>query len=163
VEVKDVIWDFGDGEKAKGDRVGHNFQQRGVFQVKVVVHSQSGAVAQLSKVVRVVETLKLPDLAFDGTPEFGRGQDELRGEVPVSVNLTPRTTLPLVSFTCNLSPSRDLHTHAHCAGSGWEGSAQTHHSYCGTSGIQCLHSHDSRAGSGTAHRSVRCIGDCDPR
>ncbi|PIR49138.1 hypothetical protein COU80_00085 [Candidatus Peregrinibacteria bacterium CG10_big_fil_rev_8_21_14_0_10_55_24] len=99
IAIKDVIWDFGDGEKAKGERVGHNFQQRGVFQVKAVIHSQSGAVAQLSKVVRVVETLKLPDLAFDGSPEFERGQEELRGEVPVSVSLTPRTTLPLVSFT----------------------------------------------------------------
>jgi len=99
IPIKDVIWDFGDGEKAKGDRVGHNFQERGIFQVKARVYAENGEMAQLTKIVRIVENLKLPDLAFDGTPEFVRGGEELKGEVPVSVNLTPRTTMPLIDFS----------------------------------------------------------------
>ncbi|MFA7681935.1 MAG: PKD domain-containing protein, partial [Candidatus Peribacteraceae bacterium] len=98
VPIADVIWDFGDGDKSKGMRVGHNFQRRGVYQVKARVHSEAGEIAELSKVVRVVETLKLPDLKFEGTPEVNNNY-EMRGGVPVNVNILPRTTMPLIDFT----------------------------------------------------------------
>ena len=98
VAIKDVIWDFGDGEIAKGMRVGHNYSQRGVYQVVARIHSEDNEMAQLTEIVRVVETLKLSDLEYEGTPEYNYSEKQLRGEVPVTVNLTPRTTVPLVDF-----------------------------------------------------------------
>ncbi|MCF7844898.1 MAG: PKD domain-containing protein [Kiritimatiellales bacterium] len=95
--IDDVIWDFGDGEKKKGERIGHTFQQRGVFQVSVRVYAESGELAQLSEVVRVVDTLKLPDLSFEGMPDVIN--NKIQGEVPVTVNLTPRTSVPLIDFS----------------------------------------------------------------
>ncbi|MFH0770994.1 MAG: PKD domain-containing protein [Candidatus Peregrinibacteria bacterium] len=96
-DVKDAIWDFGDGsEKARGERVAHNYQKQGSFQMKVQVHAGTGAVAELSKVIRVVESLTLPDLSFEGTPAIENGA--LRGLVPVTVNLTPQTSMPLIRF-----------------------------------------------------------------
>jgi len=97
VPIEDVIWDFGDGEKTKGMRVGHTFQNRGVYQVSARVHAESGEVAQLIKIVHVVDTLKLLDLTFEGTPTVFK--DEMSGEVPVTVTLTPRTSMPLIDFS----------------------------------------------------------------
>jgi len=44
----------------------------------------------------VVEVLRLPDLQFDGFPEVK--SDKLSAEVPVTVDLTPRTSQPLIEF-----------------------------------------------------------------
>lgn len=95
--IDDVIWDFGDGEKKKGERVGHTFQQKGIFQISVRVYATSGELAQITEVVRVVDTLKLPDLSFEGTPAVFN--NAMSGEVPVKVNLTPRTSMPLIDFS----------------------------------------------------------------
>jgi len=95
--LEDVIWDFGDGEKTKGMRVGHTFKKKGAYQVTARVHSESGDVAQLSKVVRVVDSLRLSDLEFEGSPSVYKNVS-LSGEVPVNVNLTPRTSMPLIDF-----------------------------------------------------------------
>tara|TARA_Y100000031_G_scaffold136524_1_gene160681 strand:+ start:2311 stop:4365 length:2055 start_codon:yes stop_codon:yes gene_type:complete len=97
VDLGDVIWEFGDGEKKRGDRVGHTFQQRGVYQVSARVHATSGEVAQLSNVVRVVDNLKLPDLAFDGSHTVD-DKNGIVAEVPVTINLKPRSTMPLIDF-----------------------------------------------------------------
>lgn len=96
-QVQDVVWDFGEGgEKVRGERVSHNFQKRGVFQVTAQVSTESGAVAELTKMVRVVDTFTLSDLEFQGTPTV-QGTS-LSGEVPVTVNLTPVTAMPLIHF-----------------------------------------------------------------
>ena len=95
-EIEDVIWDFGDGEKTKGKRVGHTFKNMGVFQVSARVHAADGEVAQISQIVRVVGRLDIPDLTFESEPPVLRG--ELEGEVPVNVRIVPRTSMPLIDF-----------------------------------------------------------------
>ncbi|KKW40847.1 MAG: hypothetical protein UY90_C0070G0006 [Candidatus Peregrinibacteria bacterium GW2011_GWA2_54_9] len=92
----EILWDFDDGTDAAGDRVGHTFKQKGVYRVEAEVRSMSGSIARLSKTVNVVEVLRIPDLDFDGFPEV-KG-DKMSAEVPVTVNLTPRTSLPLIDF-----------------------------------------------------------------
>lgn len=95
--VKEIVWFFGDGEEAEGARVAHTFRKRGVFPVEVEVRSLSGTVAELSKVVEIVDPLSIADLRFDGTPEVQGGR-KIIGEVPLTVNLRPRTSLPLIDF-----------------------------------------------------------------
>ena len=95
-KLKGVEWDFGDGEVSEGERVGHTFRDRGTFRVVAQVRNEAGDIATLSKVVRVVDTLKLPDLGFDGEPKVEN--QKMSGEVPVTVNLEPRTSVPLIEF-----------------------------------------------------------------
>lgn len=92
----DILWDFDDGQDAIGDRVGHTFKKKGVYRVTAEVRSTSGSIARLSKTVRVVDVLRIPDLGFDGFPEV-KGT-KITAELPVTINLTPRTSLPLIDF-----------------------------------------------------------------
>lgn len=94
--VRVILWTFGDGADARGERVGHTFSQRGVFPVMAEVRSEAGPVARITKVVRVTEDLPLSDLTFSGSPEVKN--NKISGEVPVIVDLKPRTTVPLVDF-----------------------------------------------------------------
>ena len=96
-DLGDIIWEFGDGEKKRGDRVGHTFQSRGVYQISARVHAESGEVAQLSTVVRVVDNLNLPDLKFDGSHTVNE-REGIVAEVPVTISLTPRSTMPLIDY-----------------------------------------------------------------
>jgi len=91
-----VLWSFGDGAEARGERVGHTFTQRGAFPVTAELRSQAGPVAKITKVVRVTEELQLADLTFSGSPEVKN--NVISGEVPVIVDLKPRTTMPLIEF-----------------------------------------------------------------
>ena len=91
-----VDWNFGDGQTAEGERVGHTFDNKGVFPVKAKVRSESGSIANLTQIVRVVDELQLTDLTFDGTPAVQGNR--IVGEVPVNLNITPRTLTPLVKF-----------------------------------------------------------------
>ena len=95
--VRVILWNFGDGADARGDRVGHTFSQNGVFPVTAEVRSEAGPVAKITKIVRVTEDLPLPDLTFTGSPEVKSG-NKISGEVPVIVDLKPRTTVPLIEF-----------------------------------------------------------------
>jgi PKD repeat protein len=92
-----VLWNFGDGAEARGERVGHTFSREGIFSVTAELRSQNGPVAKITKVVRVTPELQLPDLSFSGSPEVKSG-NKISGEVPVTVSLKPRTTLPLIEF-----------------------------------------------------------------
>ncbi|MEI8230642.1 MAG: PKD domain-containing protein [Candidatus Peregrinibacteria bacterium] len=94
--VRIVLWNFGDGGDARGDRVGHTFTKRGVFTVTAEVRAVSGKVAMISKVVRIAEQLQLPDLTFSGNPDVKGGK--IIGEVPVMIDLKPRTSMPLIDF-----------------------------------------------------------------
>ena len=94
--VRVTLWSFGDGAEARGDRVGHTFTQEGVFPVTAEVRSEAGPVAKITKVVRVTTDLPLTDLTFSGSPEVKN--NKISGEVPVIVDLKPRTTVPLVEF-----------------------------------------------------------------
>lgn len=92
-----IAWDFGDGQSAEGPRVAHTFTEKGVFPVNARVTSASGVTAVLQTTVRIVDPLRLGDLTFEGTPEV-RGSS-IQGEVPLSLNLTPKTATPFIEFT----------------------------------------------------------------
>ncbi|MBT3293054.1 PKD domain-containing protein [Candidatus Peregrinibacteria bacterium] len=91
-----VDWDLGDGNKASGDRIGHTFEDNGNYYVTAEVRSNSGVVARVSKTVRVVDVLRLPDLKFVGTPDI-RGR-KISGEVPLQIEVSPETNQPLIDF-----------------------------------------------------------------
>ncbi len=94
--IADVQWDFGDGEKGTGLRVAHTYGQNGNYPVEAKVRSQSGTVAVLHTAVQVVDELVLPDLSFEGSP-LPQG-DTIQGELPLTVNLTPKTKTAFVEF-----------------------------------------------------------------
>ncbi|MBI3331895.1 PKD domain-containing protein [Candidatus Peregrinibacteria bacterium] len=98
-DIREVSWSFGDDREERGAdlrRVGHKFSLPGIYPVTVKVRSASGVLAELTTLVRVTEVLQLPDLTFEGTPDV-RG-DTITEEVPVFINLTAQTSVPLVDF-----------------------------------------------------------------
>ncbi len=94
--VAEVAWDFGDGQKGTGLRVAHTYNENGNYAVEAKVRTQSGVTAVLNTAVQVVEQLNLPDLTFDGSPK-PQG-DTIQGQVPLTINLTPRTNTAFVQF-----------------------------------------------------------------
>lgn len=104
--VFSVQWDFGDGQKEEGMRVSHTFGQKGTFAVQARVRSQSGVIANVSTVVKIVDRLSLNDLRFEGTPEV-RG-NRISGEVPLSIGLRAVTQQPFVSFSWEAPDATDV-------------------------------------------------------
>ncbi len=94
--LQQVEWDFGDGTVDVGERVGHTFNNRKVYQVKASARNLNGQISKTVKVVKVVENLDIPDLSFDGSHTVVSGR--ISAEAPVSISLTPKTTTPLVDF-----------------------------------------------------------------
>lgn len=95
--VYSVQWDF-DGEKTDGKNVAtHTFERNGTFPVVARVRSQSGTIAEVSTVVKIVDKLDLNDLHFDGTPEVKN--NEIKGALPLTLDLTPVTQTPFVQFS----------------------------------------------------------------
>lgn len=92
-----IEWNIGDGKVATGDRVGHTFEKNGNYYVTARVFSSSGSIAKLSKTVRVVEALRLPDLNFTGSHSVSNRK--VTAEVPLSLELKPRTDQPLIDFS----------------------------------------------------------------
>lgn len=98
-DVREVAWSFGDGKEERGAdlrRVGHQFSDPGIFPVSVKVRTGSGQLAELMTLVRATEQLQIPDLRFEGKPDV-RG-DSITAEVPVFINITAQTSIPLVEF-----------------------------------------------------------------
>lgn len=98
--LKEVTWTFGDGTEERGAsllRVGHSFVKPGIYSVTARVRSKTGSLAELATVVRVTETLDLPDLRFDAASSVKGGI--VMGEVPLTVNITPVTAQPLIEFS----------------------------------------------------------------
>lgn len=94
--IANATWDFGNQKTAEGLRVAQVFNGVGTFVVNVTARSQSGSVAKLSKVVRVTNPLEIRDLTFEGNVVRNF---MVEGEVPLTVNLTPVTQQPLISFS----------------------------------------------------------------
>lgn len=95
--LQEVKWDFDDRSPEEvGDRVGHTFRNRKVYQVKASARDFNGRISKVTKIVKVVENLNIPDLQFDGSHQVQ--DDTIRAEAPVSISLTPKTTVPLVDF-----------------------------------------------------------------
>lgn len=95
--LQEVKWDFDDGSPEETDeRVGHTFTNRKVFQVKASARNLEGEISKITKIVKVVEKLNIQDLSFDGSNQVVG--DRITAEAPVAINITPRTTMPLVDF-----------------------------------------------------------------
>ena len=97
--LREIVWSFGDGQEERGAdlrRIGHSFGTPKIYPVTVKVRSQSGALAELTQLVRVTQTLSLGDLRFDGTPKVNGST--IRGEVPVTLDLKAVTSVPLIEF-----------------------------------------------------------------
>jgi PKD repeat protein len=99
--LREVEWDFNDKsalvKTVDQHRVGHTFDTQGTFRVTAKARSKTGETAQAMLLVQVVEILRIPDLTFDGAP--GVVNNKISGEAPLSVSLTPHTTLPLIDFS----------------------------------------------------------------
>ncbi|OGJ66594.1 hypothetical protein A3A67_05670 [Candidatus Peribacteria bacterium RIFCSPLOWO2_01_FULL_51_18] len=90
-------WDFGNQKSGEGLRVAQVYTAVGNYTVSVIVRSKSGAIAKLSKIVRVTNPLDIRDLVFEGKPPVK--DFTINGEVPLTIDLTPVTSMPLVSFS----------------------------------------------------------------
>lgn len=104
--IASASWDFGNQKTLEGLRVAQVFSTVGNFTVNVAVRSESGATAHLSKIVRVTNPLLINDLTFTGSPEV-RG-NEIVGEAPLTVDITPVTSQPLISFSWDIEQSEDV-------------------------------------------------------
>ncbi len=97
--IREIIWDFGDGKEERGTdlfRAGHTYDEVGIYPVVIKARSASGALAELNQIVRVTQTLQLQDLRFEGTPAVVN--NKIQGELPLFVEITPKTGIPLVTF-----------------------------------------------------------------
>ena len=94
--VQDILWDFSDGSKDVGDRVGHTFREKGLFPVLVEIRSKNGQIAKITKTIKVVDSLMISDLTFDGSHQVNG--DIINATAPVAIDLTPKTSMPLVNF-----------------------------------------------------------------
>lgn len=103
--IASASWDFGNQKSGEGLRIAHVFNAVGAYNVVATVRSQSGSIAKLSKLVRVTNPLDIRDLSFDGSPAVK--DFAVEGQVPLSVELTPVTSQPLISFSWDVSKNAD--------------------------------------------------------
>ena len=95
--LQEVTWDFDDSsEEETGERVGHTFRSRKVYQVKAKARNMNGDIAKAIKLVKIVENLVIPDLVYDGSHTVAG--DTIVAEAPVAITLTPKTNMPLIDF-----------------------------------------------------------------
>jgi len=95
--IASASWDFGDQKTAEGLRVAHQYAAVGSYTVTASVRSKSGAIAKLSKLVRVTQPLDIRDLSFEGSPAVSNFSVE--GAVPLTIDLTPVTLQSLINFS----------------------------------------------------------------
>lgn len=95
--VASATWDFGNQKSGEGLRIAQVFSAVGSYNVSVAVRSQSGSIARLNKLVRVTNPLDIRDLSFTGKSTVK--DFTVEGEVPLTVELTPMTAQPLISFS----------------------------------------------------------------
>lgn len=101
--LSNVLWDFGNRKSAEGVRAVQVYTDPGTYTVTASIRSQTGALAKLTKIVRVTKPLQIPDLTFEGTPPVRSFTVE--GHVPLAIDLTPVTSQPLVSFSWDIPSS----------------------------------------------------------
>jgi PKD repeat protein len=90
-------WVFGDGQRGDGNVTTHTFQQNGSYAVMARVRSQSGEIAEIPTLVKVVDRLTLNDLRFEGSHAVV--SNKISGEAPMSITLKGVTNTPFVSFS----------------------------------------------------------------
>lgn len=106
--LQEVVWDFADGTREVGDRLGHTFDARGTYQVRAEARNLDGEIARVTKVVRVVNSLKIPDLSFEGSHPVENNR--ITAQTPVVISLTPKTSLPLVNFFWEAPNASEVHS-----------------------------------------------------
>lgn len=106
--IANVTWDFGNQKTGEGLRVAQVYNVVGNFTATAIVRSETGAVARLSKVVRVTNPLAIPDLSFEGTPDVRNFTIE--GEVPLVIDIAPVTAQPLISFSWDAQNATEMST-----------------------------------------------------
>lgn len=95
--LQDVKWDFDDNSPEEtGDRVGHTFRSRKVYQVTAKARNENGEIAKAVKLIKIVEKLNIDDLSFDGSHKVVGSS--ITAEAPVAISLTPKTITPLIDF-----------------------------------------------------------------
>lgn len=95
--IFNVEWNFGNGQRSEGLRATQTFRSNGTYAVQARVRSQSGVIANVTTLVKVVDRLDVPDLRYDGSPlPVG---NKITGEVPLTLDLTPTTTKPFITFS----------------------------------------------------------------
>jgi PKD repeat protein len=104
--IVDTEWNVGEGEAVHAPKITHTYDKKGKYPVVVKVRSASGQIAELSTVIRVVDELQLPDLTFDGTPQPSNNQ--ITGEAPLTIQLTPKTGIPFVNFTWEVPDATEV-------------------------------------------------------
>jgi len=104
--IANASWDFGNQKSAEGLRVAQVYTLVGNYTVNVNVRSQSGSIAKLSKIVRVTNPLELRDLLFEGKPEVK--DFTVAGQVPLTVNITPVTSMPLITYSWDAPNASDV-------------------------------------------------------
>lgn len=95
--LQDVKWNFDDNTPEEtGERVGHTFRNRKVYQVTARARNKNGEIAKATKLIKIVEKLNIDDLKFEGTHTVN--SDLIIAEAPVAISLTPMTITPLIDF-----------------------------------------------------------------
>lgn len=111
-DVREVSWAFGDGKDERGKelfRVGHSFDKPGIYPVTVRVRSASGSLAELITIVRATDILQLSDLGFEVPEGFPPVTGStITGQAPLSIQLKPRTSIPLVEFSWDPGDIEDV-------------------------------------------------------
>ena len=93
-EIKEYIWEFGDGETAKGKIVEHKYEKEGVYEVKLTVIDNDGL--EDSKVREIKVAGRIENITeFRKALKLQAGK-KLRIEIPESLQL-PLTAINLTS------------------------------------------------------------------
>jgi PKD repeat protein len=95
-----IVWTNGNAPEVEGKVARYTFASQGDFTVNLNAESTSGKRVKLAKLVRIVPELQLNDLTFSGSPEITANKLSIEGELPVRIDLTPKTVeQPFVEFT----------------------------------------------------------------
>jgi len=71
--VLDYNWDFGDGEKITGTAVNHSYSAAGEYQVKLIIHDDTGLTSRLAKTVNVYS--HYPVAQFEHSPDRSKANE----------------------------------------------------------------------------------------
>lgn len=101
-----VLWNFGEGESVKGNPVTRTFTRKGKFPVTASIRSQSGVIAEVTTLVKIVDTLDLNDLVFEGASAVTG--NTVSGEAPLTVDLKPSTQKSFVDFSWEVTNASEV-------------------------------------------------------
>ena len=96
----ETYWTNGNAPDVEATSAKYTFTNEGDFTVTFNARNEAGERVRISKLVRVVPELDIPDLTFSGTPTINPNRPEIKGELPVKIDITAKTVeQPFVEFT----------------------------------------------------------------